>query len=126
LTEIAKRYLGGRFGFEALDRTTEEIQDLLSRGRVRLDPLDAKQVLAFLQDCDLVKFARLSPQDDEAREALSVVRQMVEVSMPRPEQPAPESKPEGNKPDVGKPDADERPRAARPEPPAEPPPEVPS
>jgi hypothetical protein len=126
LTEIAKRYLGGRFEFEALDRTTEEIQDLLSRGQVRVAPLDAKQVLAFLQDCDLVKFARLSPQDDEAREALSVVRQMVEVSMPRPEQPAPESKPEGNKPDVGKPDADERPRAARPEPPAEPPPEVPS
>jgi hypothetical protein len=89
LTEIAKRYLGGRFGFEALDRTTEEIQDLLSRGQVRLEPLDAKQVLAFLQDCDLVKFARLSPPDDEAREALSVVREMVEVSMPRPVSPTP-------------------------------------
>lgn len=89
LTEIAKRYLGGRFEFEALDRTTEEIQDLFSRGRVKIAPLDPKQVLAFLQDCDLVKFARLAPPEDEARAALQVVREMVEVSMPRPEQAPP-------------------------------------
>lgn len=83
LTEIAKRYLGARFGFEALDRTTEEIQDLLGRGHVRVEPLDPKRVLTFLQDCDLVKFARLSPPEDEAREALQDVREMVERSMPR-------------------------------------------
>jgi hypothetical protein len=98
LTEIAKRYLGGRFEFEALDRTTEEIQDLFSRGRVKIAPLDPKQVLAFLQDCDLVKFARLAPPDDEARAALQVVREMVEVSMPRPEQAPPE---EPQSPGVG-------------------------
>ena len=86
LTEIAKRYLGARFGFEALDRTTEEIQDLLGRGAVNIAPLDPKQVIAFLQDCDLVKFARLAPPEDEAREALQVVREMVERSRPR-EQP---------------------------------------
>ncbi|PRQ03515.1 hypothetical protein ENSA5_15450 [Enhygromyxa salina] len=83
LTEIGKRYLGGRFGFEALDRTTEEIQELLGRGQVDVDPLDPKQVLTFLQDCDLVKFARLSPPDEEAREALELVRDMVEQSTPR-------------------------------------------
>ena len=44
LTDIAKRYLGGRFGFDASDRTTEEIQDLLS-GRVSITPLEPKQVL---------------------------------------------------------------------------------
>jgi hypothetical protein len=82
LTEIAKRYLGGRFGFEALDRTTEEIQDALRRGHLRIEPLDPKQVMTFLQDCDLVKFARLSPANDEAREALLVVREMVERSTP--------------------------------------------
>lgn len=126
LTEIAKRYLGGRFEFEALDRTTEEIQDLLSRGQVRVDPLDAKQVLAFLQDCDLVKFARLSPQDDEAREALSVVRGMVEVSMPRPEQAASHAEMDKpDEPDMSKPDDEERPRATRPVPPEPPPPESP-
>ena len=47
LTDIAKRYLGGRFGFDASDRTTEEIQDLL-RGHVSIDPLDPKAVLTFL------------------------------------------------------------------------------
>lgn len=85
LTDIAKRYLGGRFGFEASDRTTEEIQDLL-RGRVSITPLDPKQVLEFLQDCDLVKFARLSPPEEEAREALDVVRDMVERSKALPGQ----------------------------------------
>jgi hypothetical protein len=120
LTEIAKRYLGGRFGFEALDRTTEEIQDLLSRGQVRVDPLDAKQVLGFLQDCDLVKFARLSPPADEAREALSIVREMVQVSMPRPEQEP--GNPDMGKPGMGKPEGDdERPRATRPAPSESPP-----
>ncbi|PRP96298.1 hypothetical protein [Enhygromyxa salina] len=82
LTEIAKRYVGGRFGFEALDRTTEEIQDALRRGQLRVEPLDPKQVMTFLQDCDLVKFARLSPSNDEAREALEVVREMVDRSKP--------------------------------------------
>jgi hypothetical protein len=91
LTEIAKRYLGGRFGFEALDRTTEEIQDALRRGQLRVEPLDPKQVMTFLQDCDLVKFARLSPPNDEAREALQVVREMVERS--KPSETTPEAEP---------------------------------
>ena len=87
LTEIAKRYLGGRFGFEALDRTTEEIQDLLRGRRVSIAPLDADAVLTFLQDCDLVKFARLSPPKDEAHAALETVRDFVEVSRPREAEP---------------------------------------
>ncbi|EDM79768.1 hypothetical protein PPSIR1_31753 [Plesiocystis pacifica SIR-1] len=82
LTDIAKSYLGARFGFEALDRTTEEIEDILAQGGVPLDPLDPRVVLDFLQDCDLVKFARLSPPAEEAHEALEVVRGMVERSTP--------------------------------------------
>jgi hypothetical protein len=107
LTEIAKAYLGARFGFEALDRTTEEIQDLFTRGQVRVEPLDPKAVLSFLQDCDLVKFARLSPPDAETVEALQTVREMIEqtrASADEPESPA--------KPD------DSRARANRPQPPA--------
>lgn len=118
LTEIAKRYLGGRFGFEALDRTTEEIQDLLRRGRVELAPLDPAQVLRFLQDCDLVKFARLSPPEDEAREAWTTVREMVERSMPRE---TTESAEAAAKPAAAAAEADpaaERARATRPEPPS--------
>jgi hypothetical protein len=91
LTEIAKRYLGARFEFEALDRTTEEIQALLAGGRVRVDPLDPKVVMTFLQDCDLVKFARLSPPEQETVEGLTFVRSMVEQTRELP--PEPESGP---------------------------------
>ncbi|MCA9696254.1 MAG: hypothetical protein KC431_01930 [Myxococcales bacterium] len=108
LTEIAKAYLGERFDFEALDRTTEEIQDLLRSGAVRLDPLRTDEVLTFLQDCDLVKFARLSPRDEETLEALDVVRGMIERSRVRPIAEAQPASPVSIERDV--------PQAARPTP----------
>ncbi|MFV8752077.1 hypothetical protein ACNOYE_16140 [Nannocystaceae bacterium ST9] len=83
LTEIAKRYLEGRFGVDALERTTEEIREiLLGAARTRIEPLDPVELLRFLEDCDLVKFARLSPAVDEAELALHTVRDMVERSRP--------------------------------------------
>lgn len=110
LTEIAKRYLGARFGFEALDRTTEEIQDLLKRGQVKVEPLDPKAVITFLQDCDLVKFARLAPPEEETREALQLVRGMVErTKAVAAAEPA----------DAPQPIDPEQARASRPEPPPE-------
>jgi hypothetical protein len=92
LTEIAKRYLGARFEFEALDRTTEEIQALLTSGRVRVDPLDPKAVMTFLQDCDLVKFARLSPPAQETLDGLGFVRGMVEQTRAVAAEPEPSGK----------------------------------
>jgi len=100
LTQIAKGYLEGRFGVPSLDRTTEEIRRELIRRSDAIAPLSADEVLAFLQRCDLVKFARFAPEDDEASEALSEVRDMVERSTgasPRPEpepEPGPEPEPE--------------------------------
>lgn len=86
LTEIAKRYLEDRFGIDALERTTEEIHEtLLGATRAAIHPLDPVELLRFLEDCDLVKFARLSPAADEAELALQNVRDMVERS--RPNQP---------------------------------------
>ncbi len=84
LTEIAKRYLEGRFGVDALERTTDEIRATLvgEAGRAALHPLDPIAVLNFLDDCDLVKFARLSPANDEAEIALHSVRDMVLSTAP--------------------------------------------
>jgi hypothetical protein len=118
LTEIAKRYLGARFGFEALDRTTEEIQDLLRRGQVRIEPLDPKTVITFLQDCDLVKFARLAPPEEETRDALQLVRDMVDrTKVVAAEPPASTDAP----PEAARePGETEQARASRPEPPQPP------
>lgn len=116
LTEIAKRYLGARFGFDPLDRTTEEIQDLLTRGQVRVEPLDPKSVITFLQDCDLVKFARLAPPDEETLDALKFVREMVERTRPIAGEPttASDASTPAREPAVAEPEAA---RASRPEPP---------
>lgn len=113
LTEIAKRYLEGRFGVEALDRTTEEIRaTLLGQTRVSIDPLDPRELLRFLEDCDLVKFARLSPAVDEAEAALLNVRDMVERSRPDVQPPAREPR-DPDQPWGGTPDP-RQPKATRP------------
>lgn len=83
LTEIAKGYIEGRFGVDALDRTTEEIRRQLTRRPSTVEPLDANEIVRFLQTCDLVKFARFAPPVDEAEGALGDVRRMVTTSLPK-------------------------------------------
>lgn len=90
LTEITKAYLEGRFGLDALDRTTEEIRRELIANGARIEPLGADDVIRFLQRADLVKFARFPPEPEEARGATAEVRTMVERTRPQgvdPERP---------------------------------------
>jgi hypothetical protein len=104
LTEIAKGYLEGRFGVEALDRTTDEIRRALLTDAKRLAPLSADEVIAFLQRCDLVKFARMTPPTEEAKDALTTVREMVQASIATPAAGPDAPKPDAAKPDAPKPD----------------------
>ncbi len=83
LTEIAKGYLEGRFGIDALDRTTDELRRVLERAAPQIAPLKPADLVRFLQDCDLVKFARFAPPGDEAMAALEEVRNMVAASTPQ-------------------------------------------
>jgi len=115
LTEIAKGYIEGRFGVPSLDRTTEEIRRDLVRREDSIAPLSADEVIEFLQRSDLVKFARFSPEEDEAGTALGEVRGMVERSTAS-RKPGP--------PEVQRPTADpSEAEPSMPESPAEPEPE---
>lgn len=82
LTEIGKGYIERRFGIDALDRTTDEIRRTLLAAPTAVAPLGADDIIAFLQRSDLVKFARMQPDGDEARDALGTVRGLVERSLP--------------------------------------------
>jgi hypothetical protein len=95
LTEIAKAYIEGRFGVPALDRTTDELRRDLERLAAQIAPLKPPDVVRFLMDCDLVKFARFAPPPSEAQGALKHVREMVEVTAPKLEakDPKPASPP---------------------------------
>jgi hypothetical protein len=100
LTEIAKAYLEGRFGIDALDRTTDELRRALDRAAERIAPLRPTDVVRFLQACDLVKFARFAPPPAEAQAALDGVRGMVEATLPKPDPKDSRPDPKDSKPEA--------------------------
>lgn len=78
LSEIARRYLGERFDFAAIDLTTGE---LLAALRTRRTPgLSLVQFEAFCKDSDLAKFARYQPAASACKTHLDEVQQMVQAT----------------------------------------------
>lgn len=68
VSATVRKYLGARYGFEALgldglDTTTDEMRTLLQRVWPPVPGLGG--VTEFLQECDLVKFARFTPSESE-------------------------------------------------------------
>lgn len=61
VSDVVREYLGARYGFDGLERTTDELVTTLKER----EPSDARleTVRTFLRECDLVKFAkaRLAP-----------------------------------------------------------------
>jgi len=76
LTDVLRRYLGDRFGVDAIDHTTAELPPLLFEAGVRADELD--WTLALLSLADLSKFAREHPDAERARGDLGDVREFVD------------------------------------------------
>ena len=64
LSDIVRRYLEGQLGLRAPERTTEEFLYEVSRDHAL--SAEHKELLgAFLQESDLVKFARFRPGADD-------------------------------------------------------------
>lgn len=76
LSETLREYLGGRFRFDSMDLTTTELTQRLKR--VRLEGLILEEVVVMLGDFDLVKFAKVEPAPESARDALRQVERLVE------------------------------------------------
>lgn len=93
LTRILKGYVEGRFGVEALDRTTDELRRALSNPTLaaKLRGLEPDALIRFLQTCDLIKFARFAPAPAETEAALHEVRAIVETTREREAEPVAES-----------------------------------
>ena len=87
LSGIVRRYLEGRFGLRAPERTTEEfIRDaLMSR---KLSDPHRDLVAGFLEQSDLVKFARHAPGQADMRNALDSAVRLVRETMPAEAPPA--------------------------------------
>lgn len=66
VSDALRVYLEERFNFRAPERTTEEFLLDLQQTTL-LSPEQKESLAAFLQECDLVKFARFEPNEEELR-----------------------------------------------------------
>ena len=83
LSEAIREYLGGRFGFDSLEMTTEEL--VAAMRRVPLENargVIGSEIEGWLSSCDLVKFAKVSPSTEQARGALETAIRMVAATRP--------------------------------------------
>ena len=82
VSEIIREYLGGRYAFDSLELTTDELIAELRRQAGR--ELVLGEIQGWLSACDLVKFAKISPSAAEARGALESAIRIVTATRPMP------------------------------------------
>ena len=70
VSDAVREYLGARFGFDGLESTTRRDASRCSSACARRCA-ELATIAAFLEDCDLVKFARVHADDEECVEALA-------------------------------------------------------
>ena len=80
VSDAIRQYLGDRFGFDGLESTTREALAVLESVIPAIDSMD--KVQAFLRQADLVKFARLTPTEEECELALARGEDIVRGTMP--------------------------------------------
>jgi hypothetical protein len=81
VNDAVRSYLGSLYGFDGLESTTDEVVASLKRSPNRSIPLP--EVIAFLQECDLVKFANFTPALGDCAKVLDQGEQIVRRTMPR-------------------------------------------
>lgn len=81
LGDILRRYLEGRFGVPALDRTTAELlPELRQVAALRSHHADVRD---FFDTCDLVKFARFTPAASDIDGDVARARAIIDGTAPR-------------------------------------------
>ncbi|GAK57267.1 hypothetical protein U27_04232 [Candidatus Vecturithrix granuli] len=79
LSETVRKFLGAEFHFPVLERTTEEIlRDIHHRD---LPEAIKRRISIFLPEADIVKFAKYIPSFQEADEAMTQARLIVDDSL---------------------------------------------
>ncbi|HEY8946470.1 MAG TPA: hypothetical protein VIM73_19600, partial [Polyangiaceae bacterium] len=80
VSDVIRRYLGDRYGYDGLESTTREALGALRRQAVPLETFVSIQ--AFLQDADLVKFARRGPSTEECSKGIASAEEIVRRTTP--------------------------------------------
>lgn len=77
LSNVLRHYIEDRFGLRAPEQTTEEFLVELQRGQP-FAPKHNERLQAFLEHCDLVKFAELQPTPEEAETSVDLCRKFID------------------------------------------------
>lgn len=77
LCDILRRYIEGRFEIKAPEQTTEEFLADLSKDS-QLNQQDKINLAEFLQHCDLVKFAKHTPEIDDINESIDLAKDFID------------------------------------------------
>lgn len=82
LSDIVRHYLEGRFQLHAPERTTEEFLYEVAKDKALTQ--EHKDLLGnFLQECDLVKFAKFRPASADMQRAFDAAEKFVNDTRPR-------------------------------------------
>jgi hypothetical protein len=82
VNDAVRQYLGARYGFDGLESTTDEILQSMRRATL-VEEIAMPAIVLFLEDCDLVKFAKFTPTTEECTRALDAAERIVRSTMPR-------------------------------------------
>jgi hypothetical protein len=82
VSEVLRSYVERRFSVPSLEMTTREVVAGLRRGQAPPDFIDG--LARFLDQCDMVKFAKVRPTADASRAVLALGRELVEGTVPAP------------------------------------------
>jgi hypothetical protein len=77
LSVLLRRYIAERYALPATRQTTAEFLEKV-RETIKIEETQRGQLQAFLERCDLVKFAGVSPSAEECRELSDFVRRFVQ------------------------------------------------
>ncbi|HVR19893.1 MAG TPA: hypothetical protein VMS65_09355 [Polyangiaceae bacterium] len=80
VSDIVRKYLGERFGFDGLESTTREVLFVLRRLTPPLESLDS--IEGFLRQADLVKFAKTEPSAEDCELALTRAERIISTTLP--------------------------------------------
>ncbi len=81
LSDIIRAYIENRYRIFAMDRTTWELfQEMKSR---RIERLHVDRINDFLEDCDMVKFAKYMPVQKEVEEVYIMAEEIIDITTPK-------------------------------------------
>ncbi len=84
ITDVVRKYVGQRYGFNGLEATSDEIRARVRRVRPQVP--QQRKLAQLLEDSDLVKFARVRPVESDCVELVARCEALIRATIPAEEQ----------------------------------------